>query len=94
MLTHQQIEFIGIVASVLVLISFVSSNMKKVRTINTLGCVLFVIYGVLIHSVSVWFLNGACFILQIYKLVKENKANKLNENQTEREEGIKHDTCN
>ena len=43
------------------------------------GCVVFVIYAVLIQSLSVCIINGACFILHIVKLVqmyvKKKKGN-------------------
>ena len=61
-------EIIGILATVCVLISFTQSEVNKIRYINIIGCILFVIYGLLLNAFSVWFLNGACLILHIYKL--------------------------
>ena len=66
-------EIIGVIASVIVLISFVMNGEKKIRIINIIGALLFVIYGVLINAFSVWFLNGALFFVHTYKLIKLTK---------------------
>lgn len=65
------IELIGLVATLFVLLSACQSHKRNIRIVNSIGCVLFVIYGVLIHSLSVWLLNSACTCIQIYKLYKE-----------------------
>lgn len=64
-------ELIGVLASVMVLISFTMNGEKKIRLINIFGASLFVIYGLLIGAFSVWFLNGALLGLHIYKLKKD-----------------------
>lgn len=64
------VEIIGIAASVFVLISFLSNGEMKIRLVNIIGATLFIIYGVLINSFSVWFLNGILFIVHCYKLLK------------------------
>ncbi len=63
-------EVLGIIASLLVLVSFTFNNIKLIRVINIIGCILFVIYGLLINSFSVWFLNGALILVHIYYLSK------------------------
>lgn len=70
------IEFVGIMASVFVLISFVFKNQLIIRSINLVGCVLFVIYGLLIHSLSIWILNGVLIFIQCYYIVKYILSNK------------------
>ena len=66
-------EIIGVLASIVVLLSFVLSGEKQIRMVNILGAVLFVIYGLLIGAFSVWFLNGALLLVHIQKLNKLNK---------------------
>lgn len=61
-------EILGITASILVLISFLFDDIKQIRFINIIGCIVFIIYGILINSFSVWFLNGALLIMHIIKL--------------------------
>lgn len=63
-------EAFGVLASVIVLLSFVMNGESKIRIINIIGALLFTVYGVLINAFSVWFLNGTLLIVHIYKLVK------------------------
>ncbi len=73
-------EPIGVIASVIVLISFLFNGEKKIRVFNIAGAILFIIYGVLIHSFSVWFLNAGLLIVHIYKLIKLHKQEEKLEN--------------
>lgn len=68
-------EALGIISSLLVLISFLFNNMKIVRIVNIIACIVFIIYGISINSFSVIFLNGALIIVHIVKIIKE-KGNK------------------
>lgn len=61
-------EIIGITASVIVLISFLMKGEKRIRLINIIGALMFVIYGISIDAFSVWFLNGVLCIIHLYKL--------------------------
>lgn len=63
-------EAVGILASLFVFVSFFWSNEKLTRIINMVGCTVFVVYAILIGSVSVCVMNGACLILHIVKLVQ------------------------
>lgn len=65
------IEAIGILATVFVLISFLFRNPKQIRIVNIIGAILFVVYGILISSLSVWLLNGALIAIHIYYLCKK-----------------------
>lgn len=64
------IEVLGVIASLMVLISFLMKNIKLIRIINIFGAVIFVIYGILINSIATWFLNSALIIVHIVYLVK------------------------
>lgn len=66
-------EAIGVLASVIVLLSFIMNGESKIRIINIIGAFLFIVYGVLINAFSVWFLNGTLLIVHIYKLIKLKK---------------------
>lgn len=68
-------EIVGIVAGVLIIISFLMKGEMKIRAVNIIGAVLFVVYGVLISSISVMFLNIGLFVVQgikLYQLRKEH----------------------
>lgn len=66
-------ELIGIIASVMVLISFIFKSENKIRTVNIFGATLFVIYGFLINSFSVWFLNLILIVVHCYNLFIRGK---------------------
>lgn len=62
------IEVLGTIASLFVFVSFIFNNEKMTRSINIIGCILFVIYGAIISSWSVVLVNGGLMILHFYKL--------------------------
>lgn len=77
------VEVIGIVASVMIVASFFVNGEKTIRAANIAGSAVFIIYGVLIGSFSVIFLNSASIIvntIKIYKINKERKSNEEDEN--------------
>jgi hypothetical protein len=63
-------EIVGITGTLFVLLSFLMKDLKKVRIINIIGAVLFVVYGVLINAYSTWILNGVLIIIHIIFLTK------------------------
>lgn len=67
------IEIIGTLASIVILISFLTNNVFKIRCINIIGSIIFIIYGVLISSFSILLLNGILILIHIYYLLKEGK---------------------
>lgn len=76
------IEWVGIGATCLVLLSFLQKSEVNIRRINLLGCIVFVVYGILIGSISVWLLNGVCLVVHIVKLYKlwKQESNKSKQN--------------
>lgn len=67
------VELIGLCATTLVLISLCQSDTKKLRIINTIGSIVFVIYGLWKGALSVWILNAICAVVNVYKLIKLNQ---------------------
>jgi len=63
-------EIIGIVATLFVLISFLFTSETRIRQVNIIGAVIFIVYGIIITAHSVYILNGALVIIHIYKLYK------------------------
>lgn len=63
-------EYIGVIASIFVLISFTLNGERSIRIANIFGAILFVVYGIIIDSFSIWFLNGVLLIVHAYKLIK------------------------
>jgi len=69
----EQIEILGIIATLFVLVSFSLKGELKIRLVNSFGAMLFVIYGVAIQAWSIWILNIALLIIHIYYLTKAPK---------------------
>lgn len=62
------IEWIGYAASFAILISLIMTSVFKLRVINMVGAILFVIYGLVIKAYPVAFMNGAIVLVNIYYL--------------------------
>lgn len=67
------VEVIGILAGIFVLLSFTVTGERKIRMINIIGCVLFVIYGINIGALSIWLINGILILVQLGYLIKGSK---------------------
>ena len=65
-----QNEWLGMIASAIVLISFLTSNQIKTRIINSVGCVVFVVYGLILPAYSTAFMNAAMLVVHIVFLTK------------------------
>lgn len=67
------IEIFGILAGVLVLVSFLMKGEMKIRIINIFGASIFIVYGVLLGSVSVTLLNIGLVLVHIVKIAQMRK---------------------
>ena len=68
------IEILGLIATLFVLVSFLFKEQKITRCINIVGCIFFVIYGLLLNAWSVWLLNGTLIFIHIYFLIPKNSS--------------------
>jgi len=66
-------ELIGIVATLFIIASFLTKNLVKVRIVNLIGSVIFVVYGILIHSWSTAILNVIMIVVHLVYLLRRNK---------------------
>lgn len=64
------IELIGITGTLFILLSFVKTGEKRIRRLNLVGSIIYVIYGVLISSFSTTVLNIIMIFVHIYHLKK------------------------
>lgn len=64
------LEFIGYLASVVILISIAVNSIVKFRILNALGALIFSIYGFIIGAYPVGFLNGFITLINAYYLYK------------------------
>ncbi len=66
-------EIIGIVATLFIIASFLTKDLIKVRIVNLVGSVIFIVYGVLIHSWSTAILNVIMIIVHLVYLLRRKK---------------------
>jgi len=67
------VEFVGYLASLFVLFSFLLKDITKLRLVNMVGCAFFVAYGFLLHiSWPIIITNGAIIIVNLYHLIKKD----------------------
>ena len=62
------IEWVGYAASLFILISLTMTSIIKLRIINSIGCILFVIYGLNVHAYPVAISNALIILINIYNL--------------------------
>ena len=68
-----QLDILGYTASVIMLISMLMKDMGKFRLINTLACILFVIYGGLKSDNPLIGLNFIVIVINVVYLFKNRK---------------------
>lgn len=71
-------EIVGIIASLFVLAAFLFKDIVWVRIIDCIGAIIYLIYGILINSISIIVLNSVLIIIQIYNLIKLRRNNGKN----------------
>lgn len=76
-------EIVGFIASITIVISFLMNNEKGVRFFNTVGSLVFILYGFMNGAPSIIILNIASIVInaiKIYKISMEEKSNETDEN--------------
>ncbi len=68
------VEWIGYLASAIILVSLLMSSIIKLRIINTVGSVIFAVYGIIIGSIPVAVMNFGIVGINIYYLIKMYSA--------------------
>lgn len=66
-------NYIGYAASFFVVLSFILKDLRKIRIVNLIGCMFFVIYG--IFSGMLWPIiipNAILCGIQVYHIFKKN----------------------
>jgi hypothetical protein len=70
-MTNQAIfEIIGYLASTIIAISLLMKSLIRLRVLNGIGALVFVIYGILIKAYPVAFLNAIIVLIDIVFLIK------------------------
>lgn len=68
------IELLGIIATLFIVVAFLQSGELKIRILDAVGAILFIVYGICIHSFSTVLLNSILVGVQIYKIVRLKKV--------------------
>ncbi len=67
-------EYIGYMASFMVVISFTLNRIRSIRWVNLIGALLFMTYGLLIKSYPIVVTNIFLTLIQVYYLfIKKEK---------------------
>lgn len=67
------VEVFGYIGTILVFVSMTMSSLTKLRVFNALGSVVSMIYSIIISAYPIVFLNLGLFLVNVYKLLTENK---------------------
>ena len=62
------VEWTGYAAMFTLMIAFLMKDIKKLRIINTIACLLFVVYGYMLHSYPIMISNAFIGLVNIYYL--------------------------
>ncbi len=68
------VEWVGYAAMIMLMISFVMKDIKKLRVVNTIGCLLFVAYGFMIGSWPIIITNAFITLVNLYYLLVKKSA--------------------
>ncbi|SDQ42704.1 hypothetical protein SAMN05421664_1567 [Chryseobacterium soldanellicola] len=74
-MTPETATYIGYSASLFIVLSFILKEVRKIRIVNMIGCICFVIYG--IFSGMLWPViipNALICFIQIYHLLADKKG--------------------
>ena len=68
------LEILGIIGTLFIIAAFCMNGEKKIRILDTVGAVFFIVYGIGIHSLSTVLLNCVLVFIQIIKLIRHKES--------------------
>ena len=79
------LEIFGYLGTAVLLLSFAMTDIKLMRAVNMIGCIISVIYAICVHNMPTVVLNAAIFVInsaQITRLIIAEKrhARSISEN--------------
>jgi NADH:ubiquinone oxidoreductase subunit 6 (subunit J) len=72
------IDIFGYIGTVLILYSFTIENIYKLRLINSIGSVFWIIYGIGIMAGPTILVNSCVLCIHIYWFIKQKKKKSAN----------------
>lgn len=70
------IEWVGYAASLFIVLSLTMTSIVKLRIINSVGCLLFIIYGLNLNAYPVVISNALIVMINVYNLYMLSKSEK------------------
>lgn len=70
------IEWVGYAASLFIVVSLTMTSIVKLRIINSVGCLLFIIYGLNLNAYPVVISNALIVMINVYNLYMLSKSKK------------------
>ena len=67
------VEYLGYLASLMILVSMLMRDMVKFRYVNTVACLMFTFYGVFRNDTPIILLNATVVIINIFYLFIRKK---------------------
>ncbi len=67
------VEIIGYTGSIVIAVSLLMKDALKLRIINMIGALLFVIYGIMIKAHAVWLVNLFIAVVDLYYIYELKK---------------------
>lgn len=65
------LEIWGYVSMVVVLVSMLMKDIKKLRIINSISCAMFILYGLFLGAYPIVLLNSLVIIINVWRLIFE-----------------------
>jgi hypothetical protein len=65
------IDYFGYFGSIVVVLSFGITDIKKLRIVNIVGCLIFIVYGIICNVTPVVVTNTAVILMHLYKIYKK-----------------------
>lgn len=64
------VEIFGYLAMCVVLISMTLKDIKKLRIVNSISCLMFVFYGIMLHAYPIIIMNILVILINLYRIKK------------------------
>ena len=68
--SHKMFQIVGYIASIFLALSLIVNGAVKFRTLNMIGQIIFIVYGVLIHANPIIIANAVLLCINIYQLIR------------------------
>ena len=86
LILNYSLDILGYTATIVVLISFLYEG-RRMRFLNSIGALLWMVWGFLLSQPPVWVLNGIIVLIHIFKL-RDNKEVNNDDGKENLEDGV------